>query len=126
MSLTELEATKDLRRVERALQRRERVLGKNEAIVMSDEITETDKRLFGRPVRFEIDVCAPVAQLKADINDIRLRLAECIKILEEEKGWTAHDRRFSVHRKLSAVRAGIYLRRKEREVKGLSELLKKQ
>lgn len=125
MSMLDMDVSKDLRRVERALKRRQRILGESETIVMAkDDITESDRNLFGRPVRYEIDVCIPITDLKRDLNEIRLRLADCIKILED--GGTTHDRRFAVHRVLSRVRASLHLRKKEREVKGLSELLQEQ
>lgn len=125
MSLTELETQRGLRRVERALKRRERTLGTSETIVMAKEdITETDRDLFGRPVRFEVDVCIPLTDLKADLAEIRRRLGDCIAILE--RGGTAHDRRFGVHRVLSRVRAGLHLNKKERSTKGLSEALREQ
>ena len=119
MSLSELDVSRDLRRVERALKRRQRTLGESETIVMArDDITETDRDLFGRPVRYEIDVCIPVTDLKRDLNEVRLHLAECIKLLEE--GGTLHDRRFAVHRRLSRIRATLHLRKKEREKKILA------
>src|SRR4029078_11061056 len=114
-----------LRRVERALRRRERTLGSSETIVMGKEdITAADRDLFGHPVPCEIHVCIPLTDLKRDLNEIRLRLADCIKILED--GGTAHDRRFAVHRLLSRMRASLAVRKKERDVKGLSEVLRGQ
>lgn len=125
MTMMDLETQRDLHRVERALKRREKALGKSETIVMAkDDITESDRNLFGTPVRFEIDVCVPITDLKADLAEIRRRLADCITILEA--GGTTHDRRFAVHRIVSRIRATLHLRRKEREVKGLSELLREQ
>lgn len=111
MSMTELETQRDIRRVERAKKRLERAVGSNEVIVMAkNEITAYDRDLFGRPVRFEIDVCVPIDHLKTDLNMIQAELRNCIAFLET-KGST-HDRRFGVHRKLSAIRAKLSLRKK--------------
>ena len=122
MSITDLETSRDLRRVERALKRRQRTLGESETIVMArDEITESDRNLFGRPVRFEIDVCIPITDLKKEINELRLRLADCITILESEG--TQHDRRFAVHRVLSRIRATLHLEKKRRAGKGYPDSL---
>lgn len=125
MSMTDLETQRDLRRVERALKRRQRTLGESETIVMAKEdITSSDRNLFGTPVRYEIDVCIPITDLKRDLNTIRLRLADCIKILED--GGTTHDRRFAVHRVLSRIRAELHLRKKERADPNLSNVLREQ
>lgn len=125
MSMTDLETARNLRSVERALKRRQRTLGESETIVMAkDDITAADRELFGRPVRFEIDVCIPMTDLKRDLNEIRLHLAECIKILEN--GGTQHDRRFAVHRRLSRIRATLHLRKKERDNPKLKEALRDQ
>jgi hypothetical protein len=125
MSVLDLETSRDLRRVERALKRREKMLGNSETIVMAkNDITEQDRSLFGTPVRYEVDVCIPLTDLKRDLNEVRLHLAECIKILED--GGTAHDRRFAVHRRLSRIRATLHLRKKERTIKGLGDLLREQ
>lgn len=125
MNMTDLETQRDLRRVERALKRRQRTLGESETIVMAkNDITASDRNLFGTPVRFEVDVCIPITDLKRDLNEIRLHLAECIKIIED--GGTMHDRRFAVHRRLSRIRATLHLRKKERTTKGLSEVLRDQ
>jgi hypothetical protein len=123
MSITELETSRDQRRVERALKRLQNTLGKSETIVMAkDDISDADRDLFGRPVRYEIDVCIPIADLKHDLNEIRLRLADCIKILEG--GGTTHDRRFAVHRTLSRIRATLHRNKRER-VKPLPDSLLK-
>lgn len=125
MSLSDLETQRNLRSVERALKRRQRTLGESETIIMAKEdISASDRNLFGTPVRYEVDVCIPIADLKRDLNEVRLHLAECIKILED--GGTAHDRRFAVHRRLSRIRATLHLRKKERAIKGLSEMLREQ
>lgn len=125
MSLSDLETQRNLRSVERALKRRQRTLGESETIIMAKEdISASDRNLFGTPVRYEVDVCIPITDLKRDLNEVRLHLAECIKILED--GGTAHDRRFAVHRRLSRIRATLHLRKKERTIKGLSEMLREQ
>jgi hypothetical protein len=112
--MTDMETARNLRSVERALKRRERTLGNSETIVMAkDDITDADRDLFGRPVRFEIDVCIPITDLKRDLAEIRRRLGDCIAILE--RGGTQHDRRFSVHRVLSRVRATLHRQKKERD-----------
>lgn len=125
MSLSDLETQRNLRSVERALKRRQRTLGESETIIMAKEdISASDRNLFGTPVRYEVDVCIPITDLKRDLNEVRLHLAECIKILED--GGTAHDRRFAVHRRLSRIRATLHLRKKERTIKGLGEMLREQ
>lgn len=122
MSVTDLETGRSLRRVERALRQRERILGPSE-VVMKDKITESDKNLFGRPVRFEVDVCIPITDLKKDLAEIRRRLADCIAHLETDG--TTHDRRFAVHRILSRVRAEMHFQKRQR-AKPLPEVLLKQ
>lgn len=125
MNMTDLETQRDLRRVERALKRRQRTLGESETIVMAkNDITDYDRNLFGRPVRFEIDVCVPLDHLKKDISIIRAELTNCLALLEA--GGTAHDRRFGVHRKLSAIRAKLHLRKKELADPNLSNVLRAQ
>lgn len=114
MSLNDLDVQRNLRSVERALKRRQRTLGDSETIIMAkDDITQADRDLFGRPVRFEIDVCIPITDLKRDLAEIRRRMGDCIAILE--RGGTQHDRRFSVHRILSRVRATLHRQKKERD-----------
>lgn len=123
--MPDLETTRNLQRAERAKKRLERTFGPSETIIMAkDDITAADRDLFGRPVRYEIDVCIPITDLKRDLNEIRLHLAECIKILED--GTTQHDRRFAVHRRLSRIRATLHLRKKERDNPRLKELLREQ
>lgn len=125
MSMTDLETQRDLRRVERALKRRQRTLGESDTIVMAkDDITAADRELFGRPVRFEIDVCVPIDHLKKDLNMIQAEIRNCIAFLET-KGST-HDRRFGVHRKLCAIRAKLSLHKKELLDPRLSALLNSQ
>lgn len=125
MSITQLDTLRDRHRVERALKRREKTLGKSETIVMAkSDVTALDRDLFGTPVRFEIDVCVPIDHLKKDLSMIRAELGNCIAFLEA--GGTTHDRRFGVHRKLSAIRAKLHLRKKELGNPNLSNLLRGQ
>lgn len=114
MSLNGLDVSRDLRRVERALKRREKTLGNSETIVMAkDDISKADRDLFGTPVRFEIDVCIPITDLKNDLAEIRRRLADCQAIID--RGGTMHDRRFAVHRVLSRIRATLHRNKRERD-----------
>lgn len=116
MSMTTLDAERDLRKVERALKRREREIGRSEVIVMGDQITEADRDLFGRPVRFEVDVCIPIADLKTLLNGIRADLGNAIKILETTG--PANDRRFSAHRCLCRARAKAFRLRQDLLTRG--------
>lgn len=124
MSLTDLETSRSLRRAERALKRRERTFGISEVVMAKNEITETDRNLFGRPVRFEVDVCVPIEHLRKDLNMMKADLADCLRVLD--MGGSAHDRRFGVHRKLSAIRAKLSLRKKELSDPNLTNVLRGQ
>lgn len=114
MSMTELEIDRDRRRVERALRRREKELGKGEH-VLSDEVDQMGRDLYGRPVRIEIDVCVPLDDLKKMLNSVRADLTNAILMLE--RSGSPHDRRFACHRLLTAARAKAYRLRLELEAR---------
>lgn len=121
MSMTTLDAERDLRKVERALKKREKEIGRSEVIQMGDRITESDRDLFGRPVRIEVDVCVPIADLKTLLNGIRADLGDAIKVLE--KTGPANDRRFSAHRCLCRARAKAYRLRQDLLIRGKADAL---
>jgi hypothetical protein len=114
MSISAVEIDRDRRRVERALKRREQELGKGEH-VLSDEVDQMGRDLYGRPVRIEIDVCVPLDDLKKMLNMVRADLTNAILMLE--RGGSPHDRRFACHRLLSAARAKAHRLRLELEAR---------
>lgn len=114
MSLTVTEAAiLDLQRQGEAMAKRAMTLGQADPTV--DEITEYDRRRFGTAVRFEIDVCGHLQDLKADLNKIRGELTNCLAILEQKA--SANARRHMVHMHLAALRVDLRYDRTERKVR---------
>jgi hypothetical protein len=112
MTLTVTEsAIIDLQRQEEAIAKRAMQLGSSDPTI--EKITEYDLRLFGTPVRFEIDVTIPIPQLKREINSIRAQLTNCLATLEQSSG--TNTRRHMVHSKLCALRAQLHADRDERK-----------
>lgn len=116
MSMTTLDIERDRRKVERALRKREREVGQSETILMGDQITDSDRDLFGRPVRIEVDVCVPIADLKRLLGGVKADLENAIRVLETTG--PANDRRFSAHRCLCRARAKAYRLRQDLLTRG--------
>jgi len=95
----------------------ERLSQRAMALGMSDptinEITEYDRRAFGQAVRFEIDVCQPIPQLKQELNSIRAALTNCLVLLEQNA--SGNTRRRMVHSDLTGLRSELKYRRNERK-----------
>lgn len=104
-------ALTDLAEQQEAMARRAVVLGKPDPTL--PEITEYDRRRFGQAVRFEIDVCQHMADLKSDLNTIRAELTNCLAVLEQKT--TGNVRRHMVHSHLAALRGELKFRRDERK-----------
>lgn len=119
MTMTALDIERDRRKVERAMRKREQEVGRSETILMGEKITEDDLDLFGRPVRIEIDVCVPIADLKTLLNGIKADLMNAIKVLELTS--PANDRRFSAHRCLCRARAKAYRLRQDLLIRGKTD-----
>lgn len=111
LSVTE-QAIIDLQRERDAMARRAAQFKQTDPTV--EQITDYDRRRFGQAVRFEIDVCIPVDDLKHELNMIRAEITNCIAILER-KG-TGNERRKMVHSRLSDVRGELRFLRQEREL----------
>lgn len=114
MSMTTLDIERDRRKVERAMKKRARQLGGDDAT--QPEITEHDRALYGRPVRIEIDVCVPIGDLTKLLNGVRADLTNAIMALE--RTGTAGDRRFAAHRQLCQARAKAYTLRLDLMTRG--------
>lgn len=78
-----------------------------------DQITDYDRRRFGTPVRFEVDACMPLAELKQELNRIRAEMTNCLATLELPA--SANDRRAMVHSRLTGLRVQIKIDREERK-----------
>lgn len=104
-------ANEDFQKGMDALARRAMALGMSDPTV--NEITEYDRRAFGQAVRFEIDVCQPIPQLKQELNSIRAALTNCLVLLEQNA--SANTRRRMVHSDLTGLRSELKYRRNERK-----------
>lgn len=104
-------ALMDLQRQEEAIARRAMQLGSNDPTI--EQVTEYDRRLFGTPVRLELDVTIPLPQLKQEINAIRAQLTNCLATLEQDA--STNTRRHMVHSRLCALRAQLRADREERK-----------
>jgi hypothetical protein len=112
MSLTVTEAAiLDLQQQGEAMAKRAMTLGQADPTV--EEITEYDRRRFGTAVRFEIDVCQPLHDIKREINMIRGELTNCLAILEQKASGNA--RRHMVHMHLASLRGELRFERLERK-----------
>lgn len=78
-----------------------------------DQITDYDRRRFGTPVRFEIDACMPLTELKQELSRIRAEMTNCLATLELPA--SANDRRAMVHSRLVGLRVQIKVDRQERK-----------
>jgi len=101
----------DFQRQREAMAKRMQTFGVTQDAADPDTITEYDRALYGRPVRIEIDVTVPLEALKRQLNTVRAELTNAIAELER-KG-PAHDRRFSVHRRLCGAKVYVYQSRQE-------------
>lgn len=118
MSITTLDIERDRRKVERAMRKRARQVGAVDSRA-APEITEHDRNLFGRPVRIELDVCVPVADLLKLLNGVRADITNAIMALE--RSGPVNDRRFTAHRQLCQARAKAYRLRQDLLVRGLAQ-----
>ena len=107
-------ASIDLQRQREAMAKRAQTFGLVQDSPDEDAITEYDRRLYGRPVRIEIDVAVPMAELKRQLNTVRAELTNSILELERTER-PANDRRFTVHRRLCAAKT--YVRQSRDEIK---------
>lgn len=89
-----------------------------------EEITDYDRRHFGTAVRFEIDVCGNIQDLKKDINTIRAELTNCLVTLEQNA--PGNVRRHMVHSRLASLRAELKFRRKERNDQGFRQIVQSE
>ncbi len=95
----------------KAMAKRAQQLGQSDPTV--EEITDYDRRRFGRAVRFEVDVCIPLPDLKRELNMIRAEITNCIAILE--RSGSGNERRKMVHSRLRDVRGELKYQREERK-----------
>jgi hypothetical protein len=111
-SLTPTEAAiVDLEHTKAAMAKRMQTFGVTQDAADPDTITDYDRALYGRPVRIEIDVCVPIAELRRQLNTVRAELTNAIA--ELERSGPANDRRFSVHRRLCGAKVAVYQSRQE-------------
>jgi hypothetical protein len=101
----------DLQHQRDAMAKRMQTFGVTQAPADPDTITDYDRALYGRPVRIEIDCTVPIAELRRQLNTVRAELTNAIA--ELERGGPAHDRRFSVHRRLCAAKVYVYQSRQD-------------
>lgn len=106
-------AALDFQRQKEAMAQRMQSFGIVKATPGEDEITDYDRRLYGRPIRIEVDCAIPIPDLKRQLNTIRAELTNALIELETER--PANDRRFTVHRRLSAAKT--YVRQSRDEIK---------
>jgi hypothetical protein len=112
-SLTATEAAiVDLENTKAAMAKRMQTFGVVQSPADPDTITDYDRALYGRPVRIEIDVTVPLAELKRQLNTVRAEMTNAIAELERGDR-PAHDRRFSVHRRLCAAKVYVFQSRQE-------------
>lgn len=117
VAMSTLDVQRDLRKVERAMKKRARQLGADNAT--QPEITEHDRNLYGRPVRVEIDVCVPIGDLTKVLNGIRADITNAIMALE--RSGPVSDRRFAAHRQLCQARAKAYALRQDLMLRGKAQ-----
>jgi hypothetical protein len=104
------QAMLDVQKGLQAMARRAQQLVKSDPTV--EEITDYDRRRFGMAVRFEVDVCIPLPDLKRELNLIRAELTNCIAILE--RSGSGNERRKMVHSRLRDIRGELKYQRQER------------
>lgn len=117
MTMTTLDIERERRKVERAMRKKVRQLGGDDAT--RPEITEHDRNLYGRPVRIEIDVCVPIGDLTKMLNGIRADITNAIMALE--RVGTVSDRRFAAHRQLCQARNKAYTLRQDLMMRGKAQ-----
>lgn len=101
----------DLEHTKAAMVKRMQTFGVVQSPADPDTITDYDRALYGRPVRIEVDVTVPLETLRRQLNTVRAELTNAIA--ELERGGPAHDRRFSVHRRLCAAKVYVFQSRRE-------------
>ena len=106
-------ASIDLQKAKEAMGKRMQTFGVIQDTSDEDTITDYDRRLYGTPVRIEIDVAVPMAELKRQLNTVRAEMTNALMALE--RGGSANDRRFTVHRRLCAAKT--YVRQSREEIK---------
>lgn len=108
-------ALMDLQAQGDAIAKRAMQLGTGNPTTKADDeaVSDYEKRLFGTPVRLEVDVCIPIQQLKQEINSLRAQLTNCLAILEQ--GGPPNTRRHMVHSRLCTQRAQMRAGREERK-----------
>lgn len=117
--MSPMDIERDRRKVERAARKRARQLGAVSPTT-EPEITDHEKTLFGRPVRIEIDVCIPIADLKRYLNQVRIELTNAIVALEKP-GEDPNARRFTAHQRLQMARAIGYQLKQELQLRGKAQ-----
>jgi hypothetical protein len=117
--MSPMDIERDKRKVERAARKLSRQLGAISPTV-EQEITDHERTLFGRPVRIEIDVCIPIADLKKYLNQVRAELTNAIMALEKP-GEDPNSRRFTAHQRLQMARAIGYQLKQELQLRGKAQ-----
>lgn len=113
----EVAAMKDLKKVERAIQRRRKALG-IEVVPANEELSEFDRNsALGRAVRLEIDVCIPLAELRKNLMSVRNEVTNALAALDRYSD--LRDKLQAAHWALGRAKAEIYYRKREREVRDL-------
>lgn len=113
----EIAAMKDLRKERRRVLRRAKVLGL-EIDKGTDEVSEADREsMIGRAVRIEVDVCIPLAELKANLMTIKNEAMNALAAIERYA--TGHEKRYAAHGAMSKAKSEIYYRKRSREVRDL-------
>ena len=111
MSLLVQEAAlRQLRKEEKAMVKRRKILGEEPAVVM-DEISDYDRASFGRAVRIEIDVCVPLSDLRKMLQDARNEINNALVAMD--RGGPPNDQRHAAHRALSRAKGAIYYQRQK-------------
>lgn len=108
------QASMDLQKGLQAMAKRAQQFGEKDPTI--EEITPYDRRRFGMAVRFEVDVCIPLPDLKRELNLIRAEMTNCIAILE--RNGSGNERRKMVHSRLRDVRGELKYQRQERNEQG--------
>jgi hypothetical protein len=117
--MSPMDIERDKRKVERAARKLSRQLGAVSPTI-EPEITDHERTLYGRPVRIEIDVCIPIADLKKYLNQVRAELTNAIMVLEKP-GEDPNSRRFTAHQRLQMARAIGYQLKQELQLRGKAQ-----
>jgi hypothetical protein len=109
---------KDLKKVERAMKRRQKALGIEPAPPASDEVSDFERNsALGRAVRLEIDVCIPLAELRQNLASVRNEVTNALASMD--KFPLPGDKRKAIHWAMGTAKAQIYYRKREREMRDL-------